>query len=443
VIRETERMWRILMTDSIAADGFVHEHREPVINRRRKVACAIVGTWLEYYDFTAYTFFSVSIGRQFFPVSSPSGQLLLALGTFGVGFIMRPVGAAVLGVYADRAGRKAALSLAILLMFLGTAILAFTPSYAQIGVLAPSLIILARLIQGFSAGGEIGAATTYLIASVPENRRMTYGSWQTAVQGLAGLTASLLGYCLSSLLPADQMDTYGWRIALAFGLLIGPIGLYLRLNIKDDAIRSAQPVKGILKEVFFKNYSIFLIGLMPILDGTVGSYIITKYMTTYAINTLHLPNDIAFLISVVSSAATVIGAIAGGYLADRFGKRLLMIVPQGLFVLATWPAFIVITQDGDHNSILVMIAGLALLRAISGGVALVAIAECFPERIRTTGLCLVFAVGVALFGGTAQLIATWILDITGSAMSLAWYLIATNTITFFALFNLRPSIHRS
>ncbi|WP_167377055.1 MULTISPECIES: MFS transporter [Rhizobium] len=404
---------------------------------RRKVACAIAGTWLEYYDFTAFGFFAISIGRQFFP-GTQDVQLLLTLGTFAAGFIMRPIGAGVLGIVGDRYGRKTALTLTIALMFLGTAILIVTPSYAQIGIAAPICVIIGRFIQGFSAGGEIGTATTYLLASVPKDKAATYGSFQTAVQGMAGITASFLGYCAARYLPAEQMDQYGWRIALAFGLLIGPVGLYLRTQIQDDVVSARQPVMAILKAVFVSHSSRVVVGLLVVLGGTTGAYIITNYLTTFAINTLKMPSDIAFLISIVSNTATVGGAIAGGRLADRYGKLLLMALPQGLFVLMTYPALLVITGNPSDQTLLLLVGALAVLRSMSGAVAFVALAECFLVSVRATGLSLTFSIGVALFGGTAQLIATWLLHATGNPMSLAWYLIATNSVTFCALFFLYP-----
>ena len=202
--------------------------------RRRVIIAAIIGTALEFYDFTTYALFATIIGRQFFPVASESGQLLLALATFGVGFVTRPLGAVILGAYADQAGRKAALTLSLALMVVGTALIALTPSYATIGLAAPVLIVLARLLQGFSAGGEIGAATTYILASAPASRRGLYGSWQTAVQGVAGLAGSLMGFGLSLTLSPDSMDAWGWRVPFLFGLLIGPVGLYLRKHMSES-----------------------------------------------------------------------------------------------------------------------------------------------------------------------------------------------------------------
>ena len=409
--------------------------------RRRVIVAAIIGTWLEFFDFSTYALFAVSIGQQFFPVESPSGQLLLSLGTFGVGFVMRPLGAVVLGAYADRAGRKAALTLSIMLMVLGTALIALTPSYAAIGFAAPVLIVLARLLQGFSAGGEIGAATTYILTAAPQPRHGLYGSWQTAVQGLAGLAASLIALGLSASLSSEAMDAWGWRVPFLFGLLIGPIGLYLRRHM--DEAPDGRPVlpsaNAVLRSLFSCHSGLITIGLLSILGSTVSAYIIGKYMTTYALHTLHMPEGIAMLASVVSGSMIAIGAVLGGWLSDRFGRRLLMVAPRALFLIAVYPAFLIITGHGTAEILLLMIAILSLLQAMSGAAALVGLAECFPEAVRTAGLSIVFATGVAIFGGTAQFVVTWILDVTADPMALAWYLIATNSITTVALLKLRPS----
>src|SRR5271155_4982054 len=241
--------------------------------RRRVIIAAIIGTWLEFFDFSTYALFAVSVGRQFFPVESPSGQLLLSLGTFGVGFVMRPLGAVVLGAYADRAGRKAALTLSIMLMVLGTALIALTPSYAAIGFAAPILIVLARLLQGFSAGGEIGAATTYILTAAPQPRHGLYSSWQTAVQGLAGLPASLIALGLSASLSSEAMDAWGWRVPFLFGLLIGPIGLYLRRHMDEtwDGRSIPPSASAVLRSLFSRHSGLITIGLLSILGSTVSA----------------------------------------------------------------------------------------------------------------------------------------------------------------------------
>lgn len=407
---------------------------------KRAVVAAVLGNWLEFFDFTVYALFAVMIGKQFFPVESASGQLLLALATFGVGFLMRPLGGIVIGAYADRVGRKAALTLTMMLMALGTGIIGFTPSYEQIGLAAPLLIVFARLLQGFSAGGELGAATTYLVEMAPAGRRGLFGSWQYASQGLATLAASLMGFGLTQSLTPEAMDSWGWRVPFIFGLLIGPVGFYIRRHMHETgtAAKQAEASGGVLRTLLTKHLGLIIIGIFTIMGGTIANYIVGKYMTTYAMHTLHMPASIAMMASVVSGSVVFLASLLGGWMSDIFGRRVMMILPRILFVLAVYPAFVLITTAQTSSMLLSMIALLALFQAMSGAVGILALPECFPRSVRTTGLSITYALGVTIFGGTAQLFVTWLLDYTGNPLALAWYLVATNLITIAALFMLRP-----
>lgn len=407
---------------------------------KRAVFAAVLGNWLEFFDFTVYALFAVMIGKQFFPVESASGQLMLSLATFGVGFLMRPLGGFVIGAYADRVGRKAALTLTMMLMAVGTGIIGLTPSYAQIGLAAPLLVLFARLLQGFSAGGELGAATTYLVEIAPQGRRGLFGSWQSASQGLATLAASLMGFGLTQALTPDDMNNWGWRIPFIFGMLIGPVGFYIRRHMHETAHTADHPESSgaVLRTLMTKHLALIVIGIFTIMGGTITNYIIGKYMTTYAMHTLHMPASIAMLASVVSGIVVFAGSLLGGWLSDKYGRRALMILPRIVFVLAVYPAFLLITATSAANTLLAMIALLALFQAMSGAVGIVALPECFPRSVRTTGLSITYALAVTIFGGTSQLAVTWLLDVTGNPMALAWYLIAANLVTVWALFKLRP-----
>lgn len=435
------------MTQSAAARGAALSTtaapQAPAVPKRA-VFATVLGNWLEFFDFTVYALFAVTIGRQFFPVESASGQLLLSLATFGVGFVMRPLGGIVIGAYADRVGRKAALTLTIMLMALGTAILGLTPSYAEIGLAAPALIVLARLLQGFSAGGELGAATTYLLELAPQGRRGLYASWQYASQGLATLAASLMGFGLAEALTPEAMESWGWRVPFLFGLLIGPVGLYIRRHMDETAHAGGAhgSAGAVLRTLASRHAGLVLIGVLTIMGGTISSYIIGKYMTTYALHTLHMPAGTAMLASVVSGSVIALGSVLGGWLSDRFGRRALMVLPRALFVVAVYPAFLLITADRTPETLLLMVGLLSLFQAMSGAVGIVALPECFPRAVRSSGLSITYALGVTIFGGSAQFVVTWLLDVTGNPMALAWYLVATNLITTVALCLLRPPAAR-
>lgn len=427
------------MTNALEPASAVHPNAEAKVPTRTVVA-AVVGNWLEFFDFTVYALFAVMIGKTFFPVESASGQLLLSLATFGVGFLMRPLGGIVIGGYADRVGRKAALTMTMMLMAIGTGIIGFTPSYAEIGLAAPMLIVFARLLQGFSAGGELGAATTYLVEMAPQGRRGLFGSWQYASQGLATLAASLMGFGLTQSLTPEAMDSWGWRVPFIFGLLIGPLGFYIRRHMHETGpTKERHESSGaVLRTLMTKHLGLIVIGIFTMMGGTIANYIVGKYMTTYALHTLQMPASTAMLASVVSGTVVVFGSLLGGWLSDKYGRRALMILPRILFVLAVYPAFVLITTAQTPDALLAMVGLLALFQAMSGAVGILALPECFPRAVRTTGLSLTYAVGVTLFGGTAQLVVTWLLNFTGNPLALAWYLVATNIVTIVALFMLRP-----
>lgn len=407
--------------------------------RKRVIAATIVGNWLEFFDFTTFALFAVWIGKTFFPAESPETQLLLAVGVFGAGYLMRPLGALVLGRYADIHGRRAALMATILLMTLGTAVIAFTPSYQSIGVAAPLLIVAARLVQGFSAGGEMGAATSYLIESAPPGKRATRGSWQYASQGLAGLAAALMAYGLSLTLSDQQMATWGWRAPFVFGLLIAPAGLVIRRYMHDDApIQMENQTKGRFWNLLAGHWDLLFTGVMAICGTAVGASVIGHYMTSYAIHTLKLPAGIGILATAVAGAIIALGALVGGVMADRVGRRPVMIWTRLAFAVLVLPAFWLLDHSRTTFTLLSVVAVLTLFQAISGAVLVVALPECFPRQIRSVSLSLIYAVGVTLFGGTAQIVVTWLLNATDNPASPGWYLVATSLVSLAALLRLHP-----
>jgi MFS family permease len=414
-------------------------YQPPPLNRKVVIA-TVIGNWLEFFDFTVYSIFAVYIGKAFFPTFSSTGQILMAVAAFGIGFIFRPLGGIVIGAYGDRAGRRAAVTLTIMLMAGGTALFGVTPGYATVGPLAPVLIILARVIQGLSTGGTIGAATSYLVEAAPDGRRGLYGSWQYASQGIGAVCAGLMGYGLTTWLTAEQMAVWGWRVPFFFGLLIAPVGLYIRRNMNETAAPEAKKnsTAGMMGILFREHGALMVFCLLAVMGMTISNYIIKNYMTTYAIHTLKMSEDIGMLASLVAGAAAAVGAVVAGALSDRYGRALLMIVPRALFVLAAYPCFAVITHLVSPLALLSMIAVLSTLQAMSGAVIILVLPECFPRTVRSSGTAITYSLGVTIFGGTAQLAVTWLLDLTGNPLAIAWYLIVTNFIGMVALFFLHP-----
>jgi MFS family permease len=400
------------------------------------IAAAVTGNVLEFYDFTTYAFFAVMIGRQFFPVHDPLMSLLLSVATFGVGFITRPLGGVLIGAYGDRAGRKPAMMLTVLLMAVGMLILALTPSYAAIGPIAPILVVLARLIQGFALGGEVGPATSYLIEVAPPAERGFYASWQLASQGVSSMLAGAVGVTMSAILSPDDMAAWGWRIPFLLGILIIPVGLFMRSKISEtlDAETTAahHSIGGLLGSLFAEHARPVVLALLVIMAGTISTYILI-YMTTYALTTLHMPAGVSIAATMVVGFATLVFSVLGGWLADRWGRKPLLIVPRLLLVLVAYPAFLMMNEAHTASALLLLSGLMAALGAMSGAVSLVTIPESLPKAVRSTGFSVAYALAVTIFGGTTQLVVTWLIGATGNPLSPAWYLIVSSLIGLVAM----------
>ena len=295
------------------------------------IFAAALGNGLEFFDFTVYVTYLGMIGQAFFPSDNAFASDLASAATFGVGFIARPLGGAVIGAYGDRAGRRPAMTLSIGLMAIGSGIIAATPGYAAIGVWAPILLILARLLQGFAVGGEVGPATMFLLEAAPANRRMFFGSWQFASQNLGALASGLIGLLLALALSKSSFNDWGWRVPFAIGVLIAPVGAYIRSRLNETLDSSARQelrtTKAILSEVVRSNWLRVLLSLAIICGGTITQYFLLT-LTPYAIRTLHLPDSTAMLGAVTLGITGCIGALAGGLLADRWGIRTIAIAPR-------------------------------------------------------------------------------------------------------------------
>lgn len=399
------------------------------------VVATVLGNALEFYDFTTYAFFAVMIGHAFFPSHDPFVSLLLSVAAFGVGFITRPLGGIVIGAYADRAGRKPAMMLSIGLMAAGMMLLAATPSYATIGLAAPFLVVFARLIQGFALGGEVGPSTSYLLEAAPPAKRGQYGAWQIASQGAAMALAGALGVLLSWTLDADAMQSWGWRIPFVAGVAIVPVGLIMRGRLRetvDLGARTTHPSAGHVLSALLKHHARPLVlALMLITSGTIATYI-GAYMTTYALSTLHMPTGAAMGATVVVGLCGLVFALLGGWISDRVGRKPVYLASKLALTAVAYPAFVAINRYHTLGALLLMSALMAALNAL-GGVVLVAIPECFPKSVRSAGLSTAYAVAVTVFGGTTQVVETWLIHATGNPLSPAWYLIGTSAIGILAI----------
>lgn len=413
-------------------------------NPRRAIVAATVGNMLETYDFAVYGFFAIVIARLFFPAGDPTVSLLLTVATFGVGFVMRPVGALVLGTFADRRGRKAALSLTILMMAVGTAMIGFAPTYASIGAWAPAIIVTARLIQGFSAGGEIGTATAFLLEHAPAQRRGFFASFQQATQAAALLLGSLIGAALTGLLTPAALEGWGWRVPFWLGLLIGPVGFYIRRHTQEaDAFTRAASTRAgsPLTEALRHHGRGILTGFGITIAWTVATYFFLVYMPTYAVRELKIAQSAALSANAIGLAVLLVLAPCFGALSDRIGRRVLLLGAATAIVLLTYPLLALLSLAPSAAALMVFQIGFAILIAIFTGAAPAAMAEVCPPQVRSTGVSIAYNFAVTIFGGFAPFIATWAIVASGNALAPAWYVTIATALSvamIFTLYNDKP-----
>ena len=289
---------------------------------KRAVVAATIGNMLEFYDFITYSFFAIEIGHAFFPARSDYGSLMLSLATFGAGFVTRPIGGIVLGIYSDRVGRRPAMLLSFALMGGAILAIALTPSYDTIGLAAPIIVVIARMAQGFALGGEVGPTTAYLMEIAAPERRALVVSWQPASQEIAATAGALVGVILSRTLAPEALDAYGWRIAFLIGALCLPFGLWMRRGLPETiqqqrGTAATEPSNHL--RLARRYIRVIVLALMILASGTIATYV-TQYMTTYAKNTLHVASSLAFAVSLVSNAVGIASALLGGWLADLWGR---------------------------------------------------------------------------------------------------------------------------
>ncbi|MGC5702719.1 MFS transporter [Pseudomonas sp. NFXW11] len=401
----------------------------PAAGGKRSVFAVILGNAVEFFDFGVYATFAVMIGHTFFPSDSAFVSLLLSVTAFGVGFIVRPLGAVLIGAYADRVGRKPAMLLTLVMMAVGTGSIAILPSYESIGIAAPILLVVTRLIQGLAWGGEAGPATTYILEAAPAHKRGTYACWQVVAQGVAAMAAGTVGYILTQLLSPEDLNTWGWRVPFVFGLLVLPIGIYIRRNLAETfhGQGEAASTGSLVRQVFGEHRRALVLGLLILSGSTITQYFI-NYMTTFALTELKLPTSISMLSTLVAGAAMAVCAIAGGMLCDRFGRRRILMAPRVVLLLVLFPALQLMTEHPSPSTFLLTLAVLSGLHGMSGAALIVLLVESFPRAVRSTGFSIVYAFGVAAFGGTAQIIITWLIGTTGNPMSPVGYLLLANLV---------------
>jgi MFS family permease len=409
--------------------------------RARHVAAVSIGNALGFYDFLTYVYFAVYIGKAFFPAHDPVASLLAAYGASFVGFLARPVGAMVIGPMGDRIGRKAAMTLSFILLGVGVTGVALTPGYAQIGIAAPILVVLFRLVQGFALGGEVGPTTAYLIEAAPPARRGFFASLQYATQDAGVLVAGLIGTALAATLSADALQSWGWRLAILIGAAIVPFGLAMRrslpetLHAPDDAALAPDGTQGdATAPPNLRRFApLIVFGLMMLMAGTIGSYV-GSYMTTFALTTLHLPATVAFGVIIVNGGFSVLFEPVSGWLSDRFGRKPVMLIPGVIQLFTIYPAFWLI---GHYRTPLVFYAAIAVvtvLQGLSTPPVVTTLTEQLPKQVRSGVVAIVYAFAISIFGGSTGFMLTWLIARSGgNTLMPAYYWLVAQAIGLVAM----------
>ena len=411
-------------------------------SRAKQVAAAVLGNALEWYDFVVFGMLTVIIAELFFAGDDPYLSLLKTTAVFGVGFVMRPVGGVVMGLYADRSGRKAAMQLIIALMTVSLLSIACAPTYASIGYAAPALIVFARLLQGFATGGQYAIATAYLVEVAPPGRRGLYGSMTQLGQALAALGGACAGMFLSVVLSPAQTHAWGWRLPFAVGLLIAPVGVYIARHLEESdafldhqkSALSALPVLMMLRD----NLRGVLVTFGLVICATITYYVILIAMPTFAQHQLGIASRDAFQVQVTALGTLLVLTPVMGWLADRWALRPLLMIGSAAMLVVVLPLFQRLhVQPSFANLMLLQVTVCAFFAFYFGAVA-TAVAEQFPPGVRSTGLSLAYNLAVMLFGGFAQTIVAWLTHVTGDANAAAYYVMFGAAVGFSAACFVRP-----
>ncbi len=426
----------------------------PLVGRRRgefarrthAIVATSIGNMLEWYDFTVYALFARYLAGNFFPASDdPTTRLLKTFLIFGLGFVVRPLGAVLVGNYGDRAGRKAALTLTILLMAAGTAVIAFSPTYASIGLGAPLLLLLGRVLQGFSAGGEIGGATAFLLENAELEQRGRIVAWVQASMGMSNILGALAAFSVTAFLSAGEVQSWGWRIPFLFGLLILPVGFYLRRSLQETEafqalsdrrrlghIRTRAP----LWEIFRAHGRSLFVGFSVAVLWAVAVYVLMIFMPTYVQHpdTFNFSARQAFGASLIGNVPFVIGCVVFGAVSDRIGRRTSLFISATLLLLCVMPLFMWLKADPTTSTLIIVQCIVCILVSSFCGVAPSAVAEIFPTAVRSTGTALVYNGAFTVFGGFAPTILTWFTQRSGGSLyAPAWYVMLAAAVALIAI----------
>jgi MHS family proline/betaine transporter-like MFS transporter len=397
------------------------------------IVAATIGNILEWFDFLVYGFFAATLAEVFFPIGNPTVSLLITFGAFGLSYLVRPLGAIVIGNFTDRAGRKAGLMLSIALMMLGTTLMVVTPGYATIGIAAPLIITLARLLQGFSVGGEFGSAVAFLVEHAGDRKGYS-ASWQWSSTGIISVIVALFGLVLTTLLTHQQLVDWGWRIPYVFGLLVGPVGLYIRSRIAEtpEFLGASKPPTVPIGDLLRRHPVPVLLALGASIISN-SSYYLLLYIPTYAVKTLHLPAYTGFAATLLGGMILAVFSVVAGHLSDKMARTRIMLAMALLFAIAAYPTFWLMVAYPSLATAMFAVGFLNLIKAGYSGVLPSLLAEQFPVASRAVGIAFSYSISVTIFGGFAPFFATWLIAQTRDPLSPSFYLIASALLSVIAL----------
>ena len=400
------------------------------------------GNFLEMYDFFVFGYFAHEIGATFFPADNEVTVLLLTFAVFAGGFIMRPLGALILGAYIDKHGRRTGLLLTLGLMAIGTATMALMPGYATVGVLAPFVVLLGRLIQGFSAGVEVGGASVYLAEIATPGNKGFYVAWQSASQQVAVILAASLGVALNANFNAQQMQDFGWRIPMLLGCLIIPLLLVLRRSLAETEEFTNRTHHPSIREIVASvgaSWKLLILGMLLVSMTTGSFYLITAYTPTYGRTVLHLLPFDALLVTICVGVSNLIWLPVAGALSDRIGRKPILIGTTVLTLLTAYPAMSWLVGAASFERLLLVELWLSFLYGCYNGAMVVFLAEVMPAKVRATGFSVAYSFATAIFGGSTPLIATWLISITGDRAIPGVWMSAVAALGLFATLMLKTN----
>jgi MFS transporter, MHS family, citrate/tricarballylate:H+ symporter len=383
------------------------------------------GNFLEMFDFFLFGFYATHISKAFFPTGSEVASLLLTFMTFGVGFLMRPLGGIFLGAYVDRVGRRRGLIATLSIMATGTILIAFVPGYATIGLLAPLLVLIGRLLQGFSAGVELGGVSVYLSEMATPGNKGFYVAWQSGSQQVAIMVAALIGYALNKMLMPADVAAWGWRVPFFIGCLIVPFLFYIRRSLAETEEFLQRKRHPTMNEVFItlvQNWSVVLLGMLLVVMTTVPFYAITVYTPTFGKSVLHLTEKDSLTVTFCVALSNFFWLPVMGAVSDRVGRKPILLTFSALMLVTGYPALAWLVAHITFANMLIVLLWLSFLYGSYNGAMVVALTEIVPADVRTAGFSLAYSLATALFGGFTPLISTWLISTTGNRAAPGYWL---------------------